>query len=231
MQNPFIIPADIQQLADEIMARSQARFGHDLFRMEEDTDGGGGGGDDAAAAAAAAAKAEEDAAAAALGDAGKQALDRMKAERDQAKKDAKANAAELEKLRNASKSEQEKAIDAARKEGESEATKRANARVVRTEAKVLAISAKFRDPSDVVTQLGSKLSEITVDDDGEVDAKALKALVDGLAKSKPYLLDDGKPRPVTAAEAGIGVTGDRTKTDTGTGRSRMRAAIEAGTKK
>lgn len=159
----------------------------------------------------------------ALGDAGKQALDRMKADKKAAEARAKAAEAELDKLRNASKSEQEKAIDAARKEGESEATTRANDRLVRAEAKVLAATAKFRDPSDVIAQLGGQLKEIEVDGDGEVDAKALKALVDKLAKDKPYLIDSGDST-ASASDAGIGTTGSTTRVEVAPGVDRMRAA-------
>ena len=223
--NPFVMPESIQSTVDEIMARNRALFGG--WSMEADGDGGdagdgdqgGNGGDDGAGDG-------DDAAAAALGDAGKQALDRMKAEREEAKRRAKAAEAELEKLRNASKSEQEKAIDAARKEGESEATKRANDRLIRAEAKVLAATAKFRDPSDVIAQLGSSLAEIEVDDNGEVDGKALKALVDGLAKSKPYLIDAGDGAG-SASDAGIGTTGSGGRTTTATpGLGRLRVAYE-----
>lgn len=150
-----------------------------------------------------------------LGDAGKQALDRMKQERKAAESRAKAAEAELEKLRNASKSEQERAVDAARKEGESEATKRANDRLLKAEAKALAAAAKFRDSGDVIAQLGSSLSQVPVDEDGEVDIKALKALVDGLAKDKPYLINSGDGS-ASAADAGIGVTGSSGKPLPGT---------------
>lgn len=219
------IPDEILAQVDAIMANARARFGHDAFRMEDDGGGEGGdaeaGGDDGGDS--------DDSDAAALGDKGKQALDRMKAEREEAKRRAKAAEAELEKLRNASKTEQEKAIDAARKEGESEALSRANARLVKAEVKVLAATAKFRDPGDVIAQLGDKLAEITVDEDGEVDQKALKSLVDGLAKSKPYLIDTGSTT-ATAADAGIGTTGTTTKPDPGPGRARLASAYGATSK-
>ena len=164
-----------------------------------------------------------------LGDAGKQAIDRMKAERNTDRKRAATAEAELEKLRNADQTEQEKAVTAARKEGETEATNRANDRLIRAEAKAVAAGAKFRDPSDAIAQLGNKLADIPVDEDGEVDQKALKALVDELAKAKPYLVDTGSTT-ATAADAGIGTTGTKTPTDPGPGRGRLRAAIEAGSK-
>lgn len=40
--SPFHIPASIQAKADEIMAASRARFGHDAFRMSEGAAEGGG---------------------------------------------------------------------------------------------------------------------------------------------------------------------------------------------
>lgn len=219
------IPDEILAQVDAIMANARARFGHDAFRMEDD----GAGGDGDAADSGDDGGDSDDADAAALGDKGKQALDRMKADRKAAEARAKAAEAELEKLRNASKSEQEKAIDAARKEGESEATKRANTKLVRAEAKALAAATKFRDPGDVIAQLGNQLVDITVDEDGEVDQKALKSLVDGLAKSKPYLLDTGTTT-ATAADAGIGTTGTTTKPDPGPGRARLASAYGATSK-
>lgn len=217
--NPFVIPTDVQSKVDEIMARNRALFSG--WSMEAE----GGGEGEGASEGGESGEGEESA----LGDAGKQAIDRMKAERNAERKRAAAAEAELENLRNAGATEQEKAVLAARKEGETEATKRANDRLVRAEAKAVAAGSKFRDPSDVIAQLGSQLAGITVDEDGEVDQKALKALVDGLAKSKPYLVDTGSTT-ATAADAGIGTTGTKTPTDPGTGRSRIRAAIDAGSK-
>lgn len=199
--NPFEIPQDIRTTVDQIMSRNQSMFAG--WTMEGEADGAAEAA--AAEAAASAAAAQE---AADLGDAGKQAIDRMKAERNAERKRAAAAEAELENLRNAGQSEQEKAVAAARKEGESEATKRANARLVQAEAKALAAAAKFRDPTDVIAQLGARLTEVSVDD-GEVDQAALKTLVDDLAKSKTYLIETGTPA-ASAADAGIGVTGNQT---------------------
>lgn len=217
--NPFVIPNDIQAKVDEIMARNRARFAGWSMEDEGDPSGDPDPTDP---------KGDPDPDPA-LGDAGKQAIDRMKSERNAERKRAASAEAELEKLRNAGQTEQEKAVAAARKEGESEATKRANDRLVRAEAKAVAAGAKFRDPSDAIAQLGSQLAEIAVDEDGEVDQAALKALVDKLAKGKPYLVDTGSTT-ATAADAGIGTTGTTTPTDPGPGRSRLRAAIEAGSK-
>jgi hypothetical protein len=209
----------IAQVVEQIMDRNRQLYGG--WSMEADGDGGGG--DDGSSGDAGAGDGDSGDA---LGDAGKQAIDRMKAERNAERKRAAAAEAELEKLRNAGQTEQEKAVAAARKEGETEATKRANDRLVRAEAKAIAAGAKFRDPSDVIAQLGT---HITVAEDGEVDQTALKSLVDDLVKRKPYLVDTGSTT-ATAADAGIGTTGTKTPTDPGPGRNRIRAAIDAGTK-
>jgi len=218
--NPFTIPQDVQSKVDEIMARNRARFAG--WTMMAEGEGGEAGGDEGQGESGSS-DGGEDEGTETLGDAGKQALDRMKAEREDAKRRAKAAETELEKLRNASKSEQEKAVDAARKEGAAEAAQRANDRLIKAEAKALAATAKFRDPSDVIAQLGGRLGEIAVDDDGEVDAKALKALVDDLAKSKPYLVDSGTGT-ASASDAGIGTTGSKGSADVGPGVDRMRHA-------
>lgn len=224
--NPFITP-DITAKVDEIMARNRALYAG--WTMEADGAGAGGDAGDAGGSADGAG-AGGDEGADQLGDAGKKALDRMKADKRAAERRAAAAEAELEKVRTAGLSEQEKAVALARKEGETEATTKANARLVRAEAKALAAAAKFRDAGDVIAQLGDQLSSIPVDEDGEVDQDALKALVDDLAKKKPYLVDSGTTT-ATAADAGIGTTGTKQSSDPGPGRSRLRAAIEAGSKK
>src|SRR5690242_13845637 len=71
-----------------------------------------------------------------LGDAGKRALDAMKAELNAAVAAAKAAERELEELRAASLSETDKAIAAARKAGADEVTERLHARVRRSETKL-----------------------------------------------------------------------------------------------
>lgn len=119
-------------------------------------------------------------------------------------KKAEAHDAALE----AAKSDADKAVDAARTEGEKAATERMNVRVIRSEARTMAATAKFRDPSDAVAFLD--LSKVTVNDAGEVDEKAIGELLKTLAESKPYLLDDGKkpaPKP-DRAQGGAVASGD-----------------------
>jgi hypothetical protein len=127
----------------------------------------------------------------------------------EARKAADARAKEFEsyrdkvaKLEEAGKSDLEKAVEAARKEGAQTAMQTANARLVKAEARALAASAKFRDPSDAVAFLGD-LSTVRVSSEGDVDADSLKAALDDLAKAKPYLLAEEKPTRPTG-DAGQG---------------------------
>lgn len=106
--------------------------------------------------------------------------------------DLKAAAAELNKVRDASRTDMERAVEAARKEGAQAATATANSRLVKAEARALAASAKFRDPSDAVAFLGD-LSAVKVDAQGEVDTASLERALTDLAKAKPYLLAEEPP--------------------------------------
>lgn len=108
----------------------------------------------------------------------------------------------VEKLEEASKTEMERAIDAARKEGAQSALQGANAKLVKAEARALAASSKFRDPTDAVAFLGD-LGAIQVSPDGDVDTDSLKSALDALAKQKPYLLLDETPTRPTG-DAGQG---------------------------
>jgi hypothetical protein len=109
---------------------------------------------------------------------------------------AKANAdaaKRLAEIEDANASELEKAVKAARAEGETEATKRANARLIAAEARALAAEAKFRNPALAVKTVD--LSGVTVGDDGEVDSVAIKAALEDLAQSDPYLVGEEPPKP------------------------------------
>jgi hypothetical protein len=126
-------------------------------------------------------------------------VDRMIADRLKRAKPAdydelKGKAKRLDEIEAASASELEKAVKTARAEGESEATKRANGRLVAAEARALAAEAKFRNPALAVKSVD--LSSVAVGDDGEVDSAAIKKALDDLAKSDPYLvLSDEPPKP------------------------------------
>lgn len=120
----------------------------------------------------------------ALGDAGKRALEEERAARRDAERARKTLEKELETLRQQSMSDGEKAVARAKAEGRTEALATANGRLLRAEVKALA-AGKLADPADAVHFLN--LDGLTVDDDGEVDAKAITKAIDQLLKDKPYL--------------------------------------------
>lgn len=112
-----------------------------------------------------------------------------------------------DKALEAAMSESEKAVAAARKEGEQSARQAVNARLVKSEARALAAAASFRDAADAVAFLD--LSSVAVDDEGDVDAKAIAAQLKTLSETKPYLLaGDKKERPKPdGAQGGSAGTG------------------------
>lgn len=123
-----------------------------------------------------------------LGDKGKQALDRMKAEKAAAKREA----AEQKKAREAAerriqefedrdKTELDKVTSKAEKLAEQ--VKQATARAVKAEVKALA-SDGFADPTDA--DLLGDLSRY-VDDDGAIDTDAIEADLVDLLDRKPHL--------------------------------------------
>lgn len=97
---------------------------------------------------------------------------------------------DLKKMQEATQSESEKALAAARAEGRTEALSVSNARILRAEVKAAA-GGVLQDPNDAVRMLD--LDDFEVDEDGEVDAKAIEAAVIRLAKDKPYLAVGAKP--------------------------------------
>lgn len=123
-----------------------------------------------------------------LGDAGKQALDRMKAERKTAKDEAAAAKQELADFKAAAalkdKPAEEQALEAARAEARIEATAAANKRILRSELKALA-TGKLADPADAALYID--LDKFTVTDDGETDSDALNEAIAALLEKKPHL--------------------------------------------
>lgn len=99
----------------------------------------------------------------------------------------------LEELQNANASEQEKAIRQAREEGRKEVIETANQRLKTAEARAVAAEMRFRNPSLAVRTVD--LAGVEVADDGSVDTDAIKAALDDLAKSEPYLIDDDGSKP------------------------------------
>jgi hypothetical protein len=122
-----------------------------------------------------------------LGDEGKRALDRMKADRAAAKKTAAAEkkraddlARKVAEFEDAQKSELEKATTKA--ERLEAAAAKATARAVKAEVK--AAAAEFADPEDAAAFLD--LSTYT-SDDGEIDTEAISADLEALLERKPHL--------------------------------------------
>jgi hypothetical protein len=140
-----------------------------------------------------------------LGDAGKRALDAMKAERNASRLEAKEARAEIIRLNEAKESAgkpaEEQALDAARREATVEATTKANERILRSELRSAA-KGKLADPSDA--QLYIDLTSFEVGDDGEIDSDALDDAIDELLGRKPHL---GSVTRRFSGDAGQGAKG------------------------
>lgn len=128
----------------------------------------------------------------ALGDAGKKALDAMKAERNAARREArdlKRRIADLEAK--ASDGKDETDPDAIKAEARRQALVEANERILRSEVKAAA-AGKFADPGDALRLLD--LSEFEVDEDGTIDEEQIADAIDALLTAKPYLSAQGGKR-------------------------------------
>jgi hypothetical protein len=111
--------------------------------------------------------------------------------------DLKAKAAEFDKLQEENATELEKAVKAADAAARADVTSKTNARLVGAEVKAAAAHAGFNDPADAVIQLRDQLAGVKVDDNGDVDDAAVKALIAELATAKPYLVKaDTRPAPL-----------------------------------
>lgn len=151
-----------------------------------------------------------------LGDAGKKALDRMKAERAEAKRLAAAEkkradelARKVQEFEDAQKSELDKAT--AKAERLEAAAKAATARAVKAE--VRAAAAEFADPEDAVAFLD--LAKYT-DGDGEIDAEAISADLTDLLERKPHLrraAAEPPKKPAPKPDPGQGSRGTPPPTD------------------
>ena len=122
-----------------------------------------------------------------LGDKGKQALDRMKSERAEAKKTAAAEkkradelARKVAEFEDRDKTDLDKATEKA--ERAAEAATKAIARAVKAEVK--AAASKFADPEDAAAFLD--LTAYT-SDDGEIDTESISADLEALLERKPHL--------------------------------------------
>ncbi len=123
--------------------------------------------------------------------------------------DYKKKADEFDKAAEAARTDQEKAVEAAKNEGRTEALTAANARLLSAEARALAAEAKFANPALVVRALD--LKDVKVNDDGSVDADAIKAKLKEAADSGAFVIGDGeKPKPKPdRAQGGAAAKGDK----------------------
>lgn len=171
------------------MFRSLNRFtpGRLMFITNTDDQGGGKPNDADADAKPTDADADEgdgkdapdaDADEAALGDKGKQAIERMK-ERLRTEKAARV-AAERERDEAKGVTEQERA----RREADAQVLAKANGRILRSEIKTAA-KGVLADPADAFKFID--LDQFEVDDDGNVDEAEIAKAVADLVKQKPYL--------------------------------------------
>lgn len=143
-----------------------------------------------------------------LGDAGKRAIDAMKAERDAAQRAARAAERALEELRLAGASESEKAIAKAKADGAAEVTGRFHDQIRRSEVKV-ALSAAGISPSVLdLLATAPEFATLTIGDDGSIDPDAMKAAIAASKSVRPDLF--AAPRAIGSADGGAG-SGSRAK--------------------
>jgi len=136
----------------------------------------------------------------ALGDAGKKALDAMKAERKAAREEAAAAKAERDALQaKLDGKEAEFAAEQSKREAERAALEKANDRIRKSEVKAAA-KGVLADPQDAYKFLD--LDSFEVDDDGNVDEDAIAQALDDLVKSKPYLAAQGGRKFQGSADGG-----------------------------
>lgn len=125
----------------------------------------------------------------ALGDAGKKALDAMKADRNAARLAEKAANDRLAALEAQIEGrEAEHAATLAAQAVKDEALSAANQRILKAEVRAQA-AAKLNDPKDALLYLD--LSGFEVGEDGEVDGDAVASAIDKLITDKPYLAAQG----------------------------------------
>lgn len=222
----------------DFAARGWAPDDLERFCMEDTGAAGTGTGDGGQGAGAGAASAPD------LG-ALQKAIDDARAagasEAERAAKEAVVRAEAAEKrakeLEEATQSESEKALTKAREEGAAEAKKasdereaainaKANQRLVAAEAKLQAIEAGVK--SDRVAKFLRLIdvTSVTVDDDGNVDTKTLRKLVDDELEATPEFKAEAGRAP-GSAPGGKPPAGDKPVDDYEAGRAAGKAEREA----
>ena len=135
-----------------------------------------------------------------LGDAGKRALDAMKAERKAARDEAAKFKADFEALQaKVAGQEAEHAAKLERDKVQADALGKANEYVLKAELRAAA-AGKLADPADALLYID--LGSFEVGDNYEIDRSAVTAKIDELVKNKPYLAAQGGPRFQGGADGG-----------------------------
>lgn len=98
-------------------------------------------------------------------------------------KAAKQAQRELDRLKQSTQTDAERAVEAAKEEGRKEALAKATEKVVKSEIKAAA-TGKLANPGLALKLLDR---DDFVDDDGEIDERALKRAIDDLIKENPGL--------------------------------------------
>ncbi len=141
-----------------------------------------------------------------LRDEGKKAIDAMKAERNQAREDAKRLQAELAQLKAKEEGrEAEYQAEQERQKVKDDALALANDRIRKAEIRALA-AGKLADPNDALQFLD--LSSIEVSDDGSINSAIAEQLITDLLNSKPYLAAQSGKRFEGNADGGPRNVGD-----------------------
>lgn len=145
-----------------------------------------------------------------LGDAGKKALDAMKAKWQKERDARRAAEAKLtDTAKPAPSAEDKPDVDKIRSDAETAATAKANVRIIRSELKAAA-ATKLADPSDAAAFID--LTQFEVDADGNVDEDELNEAIADLLVKKPHLakVDGAAPRPRGSADGGVRKTEKKT---------------------
>lgn len=166
-----------------------------------------------------------------LGDPGKQALDRMKADRNAARDEAKALRAELDELRTSQMSDHERQIKEAADAARSEVLAEVNSKLFAAELRGAArgdITITDDEGNDQVVRLVDPdllatpevavqllgLGDIPVTESGDIDTEAISDAVTALVKAKPYLASatpPGNATPQPPPDIGNGARGTKTE--------------------
>jgi hypothetical protein len=126
-----------------------------------------------------------------LGDAGKQALSRMKEKLRKERERRKAAESERDNLKGADGDGADP--ERIRSEADRAATAKANQRIIRSEIRAAA-AGKLANPRDALAFVD--ISQFEVDEDGQVDEDEIADAIEDLLKERPYLASAAKaPEP------------------------------------